>query len=186
VDTDVNVDSSALLGLAKKIGASLWENRMAILKFVLTNAAVMGAMTGAQQLLAFWYQKANQSYAGEQPSAAAPLALLLNYMTNPANTVEQRWTTFSYYVAGGATAAEQNLVVSGILSMKTPAEDAALAAWRWSTADQTAAVNAMERYTAPAQQPQAYTALAAYTYDSKTLPIKVGAGVALQYIAKIL
>jgi hypothetical protein len=76
--------------------------------------------------------------------------------------------------------------VSGMFAMKNPADDAALASWRWSTADQTAAINAMEQYTATAQQPQAYTTLAAYTYDGKTLPIKVGAGVALQYIAKIL
>jgi hypothetical protein len=181
----VDVPESAILGLVKRMGASLWENKAAILKAVLQNAAVMGAMEGAQYLLQFWYQKAGQSYAGEQPSAAAPLALLLNYMENPANTVETRWTTFSYYVAGGATAAEQSLVVSGMLSMKNTADDAALAAWRWSTADESAAVSAMTQHTATAQQPQAYTTLAAYTYDGKTLPIKVGASVALKYIANL-
>jgi Flp pilus assembly protein TadG len=110
-------------------------------------------------------------------------------MENPANTVEQRWTTFSSCVGGGLAPDQQNLVVSGMLSMKNATDDAALAAWRWSTADQTAAVNAMAQAQPPAgttaQQPQAYLALAAYTYGGKTLPIKVGAGVALQYITRI-
>ena len=78
------------------------------------------------------------------------------------------------------------MVVSGILSLKNDAEDAALKAWKWSSADENAAVNAMAQHTAPSDQPKAYTTLAAYQYQGRPLPLKVGAGVALKYIAKIL
>src|SRR5690606_2137780 len=143
-------------------------------------------MTGAQKLLALWYKKAGQSYANEMPTAAAPLGLLMNYLENPANSIAERWTTFSWYVQAGADPQEQNLVVSGLLSLKNQAEDAALEGWKWSSDDQNAAVNAMAKYSAPADQPKAYQTLAAYSYEGKPLPLKVGAGVALKYIAKIL
>jgi hypothetical protein len=73
-----------------------------------------------------WHKKAQENYDSSQPSAAAPLAKLLDYMQNPANPSKDRWTTFSYYVQGGATTDEQALIISGMLSMSNPAEDAAL------------------------------------------------------------
>ena len=91
IDTDIDVEPSAVKGLASRIGSSLWANKGAIFKFVLKNAAVMGGMIAAQKLLELWYKKAAVSYAGEQPSAASPVGLLLNYMENPANSVEERW-----------------------------------------------------------------------------------------------
>ncbi|MBU6953463.1 hypothetical protein [Hahella sp. HN01] len=186
IDTDINVDSSALGSLVKNIGQSLWANKGAIFKFVLKNAAVMGGMTAAQKLLGMWGKKAGDSYADEQPSEAAPLGLLMDYMENPANTIQERWTTFSYYVDQGASADEQNMAVSGILSLKNDAEDQAFSAWRWSQDDENAAVNAMAQYSSQSDWPKAYTTLASYTYQGKTLPLKVGASVALKFVAKIL
>ena len=186
IDTDIDVDSSALTKLAKRAGSALWENKGAIFKFVLKNAAVMGGMIAAQKLLELWYKKAAISYSNEQPSAAAPLGLLLNYMENPANSVEERWTTFADYVQEGADANEQNMLVSGILSLKNAQEDKALSDWRWSSDDENQAVNKMMQYSKASDWPKAYATLASYTYKNKPLPIKVGAGVALKFIDKIL
>ena len=61
------------------------------------------------------------------------------------------------------------------------AADNAAAAWRWSTADEQAAVNAMSAYTG-ANTYQAFQALGAYTYNGQTLPIKTGAAVAMKYL----
>ena len=46
-------------------------------------------------------------------------------------------------------------------------------------------LDSMTAYTASQDQPKAYTSLGAATYNGQTLPIKVGASVALKYIAKI-
>ena len=78
------------------------------------------------------------------------------------------------------------MVVSGILSLKNAKEDAALKNWHWSEADEQKAVDAMCQYSSQADWPKAYTTLASYTYNGKTLPVKVGAGVALKFIAKIM
>jgi hypothetical protein len=89
------------------------------------------------------------------------------------------------FVQQGGTAPQQNLLVAGIMALNNAAEDAALKAWRWTTADQTAAVNAMAAEIAPANWYKAYQALGAYRYQGKTLPLKVGATVAQKFIAKI-
>ena len=44
----------------------------------------------------------------------------------------------------------------------------------------------MTAFTAQADWPKAYQALGGYQYKGKPLPLKVGASVALKYIAKIL
>jgi hypothetical protein len=43
----------------------------------------------------------------------------------------------------------------------------------------------MAAFPAPADQPKAYVTLANYLFKGKTLPIKVGATVALKYITKV-
>jgi hypothetical protein len=90
------------------------------------------------------------------------------------------------YVQQGATADQQNLFVAGLMALANPTEDAALKAWAWTPADAAAALSAMTAYTAQADWNQAYRALGAYQYQGKPLPLKVGASVALKYIAKIL
>jgi hypothetical protein len=145
----------------------------------------MGAMTGAQKLLDMWYAKAKQDYANESPAQAAPIGLLLNYMENPANSIQERWNTFAMYVQQGATADQQNLLVSGLLSLKNAADQAAMKAWRWPLADQAAALSAMTANSAAANWYLAYQALGKYLYKGKPLPLTVGASVALKFIAKI-
>jgi hypothetical protein len=118
--------------------------------------------------------------------------MLLNYMVTSSIPVQTRWNTFAMFVQQGGTAAEQNLIVAGIMALNNAAEDAALKAWRWTPADQTEAVNAMAANTAPANWYKAYQTLAAYKYPTqarldqgKPLPLKVGAAVAQKFIAKI-
>ena len=144
----------------------------------------MGCMIGAQKLLEMWYDKAGKSYAGMQPSESSPLGMLMNYMVNPANSVADRWNTFADYAQQVTSPSEQQMVIAGIISTHNDAEDAELAAWRWSSSDQDAAVNAMVSAAKPDEY-KAYNTLATYQYNGKTLPIKVGAGVALQFITKI-
>jgi hypothetical protein len=90
------------------------------------------------------------------------------------------------YVQQGATGAQQNLFVAGVLSLQNTVEDAALKAWSWPPADAAAALSAMTAYTAKADWYKAYQALGSYQYKGKPLPLKVGASVALKYIATII
>jgi hypothetical protein len=105
-------------------------------------------------------------------------------MINPANSVQDRWNTFADYAQQVPGASEQQMVIAGMLSSKNDAEDAELAAWRWSASDQSAAVDAMVKAASPDEY-KAYNTLATYQYNGKILPIKVGAGVALQFLTKI-
>jgi hypothetical protein len=88
-------------------------------------------------------------------------------------------------VQQGGTAPQQNLIVAGIMALNNATAEAALKAWRWTPAEQAAAVNAMAADIAPANWYKAYQTLATYKYQGKTLPIKVGAAVAQKFIAKI-
>lgn len=126
-------------------------------------------------------------YAKEQPSIASPLGLLINYMENPHNDIKEHWETFSYFVEiSKANLQSQNMCVTSILILKNDVEDEALKVWRWSSAEGDAAVNAMLKYKSESDWPQAYKALASYTYNGKTLPLKVGASVALKFIKKLI
>jgi hypothetical protein len=104
--------------------------------------------------------------------------MLLDYMLNPANSVQDRWNTFALYVQqSSASSDEQTMAVTGILTLANPTADAALKAWRWAPADQAAVVKAMT-----AKATEAYQTLGGYLYKGKALPVKVAATVAQQYI----
>jgi hypothetical protein len=143
---------------------------------------ITGGMTGAQELLGMWYQKAQQDYSNSSPQQAAPFALLVNYMVNPAIPVSQRWSTFALYVQQQVPPAQQALALSAIVCANSPNEDNELKAWSWAPSDKQAAVKAMAADSSPASQYLAYEALGKYTYKGKPLPVKVGATVALQYV----
>ncbi|WP_222931285.1 hypothetical protein, partial [Xanthovirga aplysinae] len=95
ITTEIDLGSPALNKLVTNIGKAFWENKGTIMKGVLKNAAIMGGMEGAQKLLDSWYEQAEVNIAERQPSEVAPLGLFMDYMMNPANSIEDRWNTFA-------------------------------------------------------------------------------------------
>jgi len=107
-------------------------------------------------------------------------------METSANPIQNRWNLFAMYVQQGATAQQQNLVVAGIMALNNSVEDRALKSWAWSPTDAAAALSAMTAFPGQADWYKAYQALGAYQYQSQPLPLKVGASVALKFIATII
>lgn len=183
VDTEVDVQPGGIKGLLSKVGRWLMTKGFPA---VAKNLVIMGAMVGAQKLLAVWKKQDEQDLANMSPQQATGFGLLLNYMLTSKVDVKERWTTFADYVQQqNPSVSEQQMCMSSILMFKNDTADANLKNWKWSKDDENALVNTMAQYTDAADQYKAYQALAAATHDGKALPVKVGAGVAVKYLAKI-
>jgi hypothetical protein len=103
-------------------------------------------------------------------------------MLNEQVTVQARWQAFASFVqVSAADSATVQMIAAAVLMTKNPATDTAAANWRWSTADQNAAVAKMTPFTG-ANAFQAFQALGAYTFNGQVLPVKVGAQVAMAYL----
>ncbi|WP_222931331.1 hypothetical protein, partial [Xanthovirga aplysinae] len=95
-----------------------------------------------------------------------------------------RWNTFADYAQQGASIEEQNMVLSGLLSIKNDNEDAALDAWRWGPEGKDEAVNAMLS-AGSSEEYKGYNTLATYQNKGENLPLKVGVGVAIKFLANV-
>ena len=164
------------------MASAMWAQRAKIAKEILKNVVIMGAMEGWSELNQYWYKQAGQNASDATPQPGSPTGMLLDYMLNPQNTVQARWNTFGEYASqSGVAPSDQSTTLVALLTIKNKKEDAAVTAWRWTPADKAAAVQAMTK--APAGQ--SYQALGEYTYKGKTLPVKIGATVAQQYVSKL-
>jgi len=81
----------------------------------------------------------------------------------------------------GASNATLQMTVAAVLMTKDAAADAASANWRWSSAQQQAAVTAMAAFTG-ASTYRAFQTLGGYTFQNQALPVKVAAEVAMAYL----
>lgn len=151
----------------------------------LNSAAEPGACpetSSAVELLKAWQDADAQGVENLQPRQSTGLGLLINNMLNEQNPVQARWQTFANFVQLSAPGnATLQMIIAAVLMTKNPATDTAATNWRWSTADQNAAVAKMTPFTG-ASAFQAFQALGAYTYNGQVLPVKVGAQVAMAYL----
>ena len=149
------------------------------------NLQIMIVFQTAGELLNAWKDKSEDYLDSLAPQQSTGIGLLINYMLNDKNSVQTRWDTFADYVQQGQIdIGTQQMNMSTILMTKNDDADTAQKNWRWSTSDQNDLVNKMSAYTG-ADQYQAYDVLATYTYQGKTLPVKVGAATAMKYLTKI-
>ena len=101
-------------------------------------------------------------------------------MFNDQIAIKARWATFADYVDYSqvdATSLELNM--STLVGTANSTADAALKAWRWSSDDCNACVSAMK---SAGSKSAAFALLGTYQYQSKDLPLKVAAGVAMTYL----
>jgi hypothetical protein len=163
-----------------KLGGWIMEEGFPLL---VENLVIMGAMISAQKLLDAWGCAADQALANTAPEQGTGLGLLLNYMLNPNNSVQQRWQTFADLVQQARPdAAEQGVLLDAIVTTADPTADQAAAAWRWPEDTRDALVAVLATYTGDLA-PEGYRILGAYAYNGTPLPIKVAAEVALDAMA---
>jgi hypothetical protein len=179
VDTEVTVQPGMTSGLLAKIGGWILAKALPEL---MQNLVVVIAFQSAGQILQPWKQSDTQTIQNLQPRQSTGLGLLLNYMLNEQNPVQTRWNTFADYVQQSAVDnAILQLTVAAVLMTKDAAADTAAANWRWSSAQQQAAVTAMAAFTG-ANTYRAFQTLGGYTFQNQVLPVKVGAEVAMAYL----
>ena len=178
IDTDVDVQPGMVSELLNAVGSYVMKQLPALLK----EEAIEVALDSAVELLKAWQDADAQGVENLQPRQSTGLGLLINNMLNEQNPVQARWQAFANFVqlsaAGNATL---QMIIAAVLMTKNPATDTAATNWRWSTADQNAAVAKMAPFTG-ANAFQAFQALGAYTYNGQILPVKVGAQVAMAYL----
>jgi len=139
-------------------------------------------MTGAQELLQVWKNADAKDMANLQPRQSTGLGLLVNYMLDESAPVAQRWNTFAQYVQESqASNATLQMSVTSVLMTKNATADTAVNNWRWSTAQEQAAVTALSAHTGTSTF-QAFQALGGYTLNGTVLPVKVGGQVAMAYL----
>jgi hypothetical protein len=178
IDTDVNVQPGMIGELLNTVGSYVMKELPALLK----EEAIEVALDSAVELLKAWQNADEQGVANLQPRQSTGLGLLINTMFNEQVPVQARWQTFANFVqVSAADSATVQMIVAAVLMTKNPATDTAAANWRWSTADQNAAVAKMTPFTG-ANAFQAFQALGAYTFNGQVLPVKVGAQVAMAYL----
>jgi hypothetical protein len=178
IDTDVDVQPGMTGELLNAVGGYVMKELPGLLK----EEAIEVALDSAVELLKAWQEADQQGVENVQPRQSTGLGLLVNYMLNEQNPVQARWQTFANFVQVSAPGnATVQMIVAAVLMTKSPATDTAAANWRWSTADQNAAVAKMTPFTG-ANTFQAFQALGAYTYNGQVLPVKVGAQVAMTYL----
>lgn len=178
IDTDVDVQPGMIGELLNTVGSYVMKELPELLK----EAAIEVALDSAVELLKAWQNADEQGVANLQPRQSTGLGLLINNMLNEQVPVQARWQAFANFVQVSATgSATVQMIVAAVLMTKNPATDTAAANWRWSTAEQNAAVAKMTPFTG-ANAFQAFQALGAYTFNGQVLPVKVGAQVAMAYL----
>ncbi len=178
VDTDVDVRPGMISGLLNAVGSYVMKELPALLK----EEAIEVALDSAVELLKAWQDADAQGVENLQPRQSTGLGLLINNMLNEQNPVQARWQTFANFVQLSAPGnATLQMIIAAVLMTKNPATDTAATNWRWSTADQNAAVAKLTPFTG-VNAFQAFQALGAYTYNGQVLPVKVGAQVAMAYL----
>ena len=178
IDTDVDVQPGMISELLNAVGSYVMKELPELLK----EEAIEVAMDSAVELLKAWQHADEQGVENLQPRQSTGLGLLINNMLNEHNPVLARWQTFANFVQVSAPdAATMQMIMAAVLMTKNPATDTAATNWRWSTADQNAAVAKMTPFTG-ANAFQAFQALGAYTYNGQVLPVKVGAQVAMAHL----
>jgi hypothetical protein len=182
VDVDIDTDVDVQPGMTGELLNAVGDYVMKELPGLLKEEAIEVALDSAVELLKAWQEADQQGVENVQPRQSTGLGLLVNYMLNEQNPVQARWQTFASFVQVSAPGnATVQMIVAAVLMTKSPATDTAAANWRWSTADQNAAVAKMTPFTG-ANTFQAFQALGAYTYNGQVLPVKVGAQVAMTYL----
>jgi hypothetical protein len=182
VDVDIDTDVDVQPGMTGELLNAVGDYVMKELPGLLKEEAIEVALDSAVELLKAWQEADQQGVENVQPRQSTGLGLLVNYMLNEQNPVQARWQTFANFVQVSAPGnATVQMIVAAVLMTKSPATDTAAANWRWSTADQNAAVAKMTPFTG-ANTFQAFQALGAYTYNGQVLPVKVGAQVAMTYL----
>jgi len=178
VDTDVDVRPGMISELLNAVGSYVMKELPALLK----EEVIEVALDSAVELLKAWQDADAQGVENLQPRQSTGLGLLINNMLNEQNPVQARWQTFANFVQLSAPGnATLQMIIAAVLMTKNPATDTAATNWRWSTAEQNAAVAKMTPFTGT-NAFQAFQALGAYTFNGQVLPVKVGAQVAMAYL----
>lgn len=192
-DTNVNVPPGGLRAALSAVGSYLSANAGNILLGIAKNGLIMGAMWGAGKLLSAWQTSDEEAIS---PQESTGTGLLINYMLTPPPTpvpttpptppVDPRWTTFAEFVQQSqASVTTQQTMLATLLMAGNTAADSANKAWKWPQGAEPALLKQMQAYPAGAQQYEVYSILAAYQSNKEFLPIKVAAGVALQYLSQL-
>lgn len=180
IDTDVDVEPGAVMKVLNGVGNWIMTKALPTL---IEGAVIYVAFQSVGTILQAWKSQDEQDIANLQPRQCTGLGLLLNYMLQANVPVATRWQTFSQYAQEvGGDPKTLAVALSSLLQTGNSQADSEEASWRWSSQDEANVVASM----APDTGSQAYLAfqtLGNTTYQGKPLPVKVGASVAMKYLA---
>lgn len=186
IDTDVDVQPGAVMKVLNSIGN--WVMTKA-LPTLIEGAVIYVAFQSVSKILEAWKSQDEQDIANLQPRQSTGLGLLINYMLQDNTPVATRWQTFSEYVQEVYANAQDGdhvktlqVTLSTLLQTGNSQADSEAASWRWSDQDQANVVASMKADTGNNTY-LAFQVLGNTTYQGKPLPVKVGATVAMNYLA---
>lgn len=186
IDTDVDVQPGAVMKVLNSIGK--WVMTKA-LPTLIEGAVIYVAFQSASKILEAWKTQDEQDIANLQPRQSTGLGLLINYMLQDNTPVATRWQTFSEYVQDVYADAQDSdhvktlqVTLSSLLQTGNSQADSEAASWRWSDQDQANVVANMKADTGTNTY-LAFQILGNTTFQGKPLPVKVGATVAMNYLA---
>ncbi len=178
VDTDIDTDIEADPGGMSRLVSSLntWLSSNA------NRAVLLGFLSGPigshyiAKAVAATSQSADPHAGSINPTQLQGFAVLLNYIFASGTTAAQAWQTVASFVkAQNPTTSDQKLLLMQILIAPNQAADAALATWNWPKS----ASDTLIAQVASMAPSTIYPFMETYQYQSKTLPVKVGASVIL-------
>lgn len=186
IDTDVDVQPGAVMKVLNSIGN--WVMTKA-LPTLIEGAVIYVAFQSVSKILEAWKNQDEKDIANLQPRQSTGLGLLVNYMLQDSTPVATRWQTFSEYVQDVYANSQDSdhvqtlqVTLSSLLQTGNTQADNEAAAWRWSDQDQANVVNSMKADSGNNTY-LAFQVLGNTTYQGKPLPVKVGATVAMNYLA---
>jgi hypothetical protein len=185
VDTEIEKKAEVKPGMLKnalnKLGGWLMTKGFVTLAKALGQ---MGAFIAIQEGLKAWQTDA-EDITDVTPQDCTGLALLINYMLNPAITANESWTTFADLVQQTEMSiADQQELLNAIVTAASPTENTAASNWVWSQgSEQTLECMMMQFHTAQTYY-GAYLVLANYTCNGIALPVIVGCNTALSALTQ--
>lgn len=180
IDTDVNVEPGALMKVVNGVGNWIMTKALPTL---IEGAVIYVAFQSVGAIFQAWKNQDEKDIENLQPRQSTGVGVLVNYMLQDDKPVAARWQTFSQYVAEvQGDPKTVGVTISTLLQTGNTKADNDAANWRWSSDDENQVVASMAPYTGD-QACKAFVILGNATYQGKPLPVKVGASVAMKYLA---
>ena len=180
VDTEIEKEAEVKPGMLKnalnKLGGWLMTKGFVTLAKAL---GTLGAFIAIQELLKTWKTHA-QDAVEVTPQDCTGLALLVNYLLNPAITANESWTTFADLVQQTEMdIADQQELLNAIVTAASPTENTAASNWVWPQGEEQTLEGMMMQFHTAQTYYGAYLVLANYARCGTPLPVIVACNSAL-------